>query len=216
MQTARNRRPLTQLAGCSLAVFCPFALAQDGSPAGKITYDYLYVDANSGSNNSDFGDNSNVTAVGVGGSMLYKENWLLVTDYAARFVHPENQTNEYYTLRPGVGYKYSYNEQLDFSSRARFGVLWSTVTNDITNQQISSDTASIYGLDLTITYRPIKTFELNLTGELSRSRIIDEDIWKLSAEYWWEPRFAVGVFYTYRDAQVSSTSEGGVLARYAY
>ncbi|MCL9782007.1 porin family protein [Vibrio sp. S4M6] len=196
--------------------FSSSVYAEENASTSSINYNYLYADASSGSLNEDIGGNSNVTAVGVGGSMLYKNSWLLVTDYAARFVHPENLTNEYYSLRPGVGYKYSITDKLDVSSRVRYGILWSSVTDDRTNATLSSDTNSIYGVDLMFTYKAMENLEVTLGGELSRSSPIDEDIFILRGDYYIDEHVAIGGFYTYRDAQTSRTNEGGISVRYAY
>ncbi len=148
--------------------------------------------------------------------MQYKDNWLLVTDYAARFIHPNGFTTEYYSLRPGVGYKYSLTNKLDVSSRVRYGALWSSTTNETTNTTVTNGTSSIYGIDLMLTYLAMENLEISVSGEMSRSSPIDEDIFMLRGDYYVNENIAIGGFYTYRDAQTSHTSEGGVSVRYAY
>ena len=216
MENMLKRGGIASAAYAALLTLAPMSYAEDNTSTSPIKYTYLYADVSSGSNSEDLGANSNVTAAGVGASMLYKENWLLVTDYAARFVHPDNLTNEYYSLRPGVGYKYSLTDKLDVSSRLRYGILWSNVTDDTTNTTLSNDTSSIYGIDLMFTYLAMENLEVSVIGEMSRSSPIDEDIFMLRGDYYIDENIAIGWFYTYRDAQTSRTSEGGVSVRYAY
>ncbi|MGY3569448.1 outer membrane beta-barrel protein [Vibrio paucivorans] len=190
------------------------AMVQTAVNAGK--YDYVYVDLSSGSYDKSLGGNNNVTAMGIGASSLYDDQWLLVLDYSARFFHPDNITEETYTLRAGAGYRYAINEQWDISTRAKVGSLWNKVTQDNPEVKLFSDSKFVYSIDASVNYFVTKQLELAAIGELSRSNLVDEDKLQLRADYHFEDNFAIGVLYTHRDFGEDTTNEGGLSLRYRF
>lgn len=199
------------LIGVSVAV-----LAEDPIRVHKVNQDYLYADVSAGSFDADNGAEGNVTSVMVGYSGLFAEHWLVVADYEARFIRPDETTTEIYSFRPGVGYKWDLNDDWLIYSRARAGYLRTVTTEDDTDQQLSDSSDLIYGIDLGLSYSPIDKLELTALGELSRSDALDEEIVKLRADYYVTRRFALGGFYSYRNAGEYTSNEGGISMRYAY
>ncbi|MCG9679898.1 transporter [Vibrio sp. Isolate24] len=182
--------------------------------AHDLNYDFLYADLSAGSLDENLGVNSNVTSLAVGGNMLLDDQFLATLDYEARFIHPKDTTTERYTLLPGAAFRYSLEDKWDLVAGAKAGFIWSTQTNDVTDEKISSDSKFMWGGDITLKYELSKLWELSVTGGVRRSDILDEDIFNMRGDYQISPKLMLGGFYTHRNNGSTTTNEGGVSLRY--
>lgn len=183
----------------------------------RFNYNYLYADLAAGSFNDDIGTNSNVTSLAVGGKKLIQEHVLATLDYEARFIHPNNNTTtENYTLLPGVALRYSIEEGWDLIAGAKLGYVWSSQTNDITDEKVFSDGDFMWGGDVSLKYELDQHWQISLTGEMRRSDILDEDIFNIRADYQIFPRMALAGFYNHRNNGKTTVNEGGISVKYWY
>ncbi|WP_248006959.1 porin family protein [Vibrio amylolyticus] len=195
------------------------ATAPQSSQAG-INHDYFYADLSSGSYDENIGVNSNVTALAVGFSADYRENWLLGFDYAARFVHrdvgTQEFTNEYYVMQPAVGYRFPLAEKFELAPRAKIGFKRLNIVEKDSDERIQREDDFIYGFDIKAIYRATKKLELAAIGELVRSESFDENVLVIRGDYHLSKNFSLGAFYTHRDMNDNTTNEGGIALRYYY
>ncbi|MFA0501410.1 hypothetical protein AB4496_21585, partial [Vibrio sp. 10N.222.46.A1] len=87
-----------------------------------LDYDHIYATAHSGSLNEDAGSNNNASSYGLGISYAITDDWLLLGDYSARFIHPDESTTRMDTLMPGIGYRYSIKRDLDIVAYYLLGI----------------------------------------------------------------------------------------------
>jgi|GEM_PF-922728 len=190
----------------------------------EVKYDYVYADLSAGSLNENLGVNNNVTALSIGGNYLWTDNVLLTLDYSARFIHPSATTTEFYTLLPGVAYRYPLLDKLDVIAGAKLGYLWASQTLDATDQELFKDNEMMWGASLEFKYALTKAWELAMRGEVNSSDLADVGVFHVRADYQFSSNLSVGGFYTHRDgdyqtAELSgnaTTNEGGISLRYLY
>ncbi|MEZ9229890.1 outer membrane beta-barrel protein [Vibrio amylolyticus] len=205
-----------------LFLFTGFSAMADEVPNGEmlssssINYDYFYADLSSGSYDETLGVNSNVTALAVGFSTLYRQNWLLGFDYSARFTHRDTETDEYYTIQPAIGYRFELMPNFELSPRVKVGFKRLNVVVDDTDVRLFRHDDFIYGGDLKAAYQLTKKLELAAVGELIRSEHFDENILTLRGDYRISQSFTLGGFYTHRDMKSNTTNEGGISLRFYY
>ncbi|KJY84885.1 membrane protein [Vibrio galatheae] len=198
--------------------------AAETNKLNNINYDFFYADLSAGSLNENLGVNNNVTALSVGGNYVFSDNVLFTLDYTARFIHPEDETTELYTLLPGVGYRYAIIDSLDLVVGAKLGYLWATQSVDNTNIKLFSDNDFSLGASVQLRYSPSEKWELAASGEYNYTDFLDETIFNLRADYQFAQRFTVGAFYTHRAGDFATTriqgnattNEGGISLRYLF
>ena len=117
-----------------------------------LDYDHIYATAYSGSLNEDAGGNNNASSFGLGGSYAMTGGWLLLGDYSARFIHPDDTTTRIDTLMPGVGYRYGIKKDLDVVAYYLLGITKGKVEDNDTNRTESSDTEFIQGVKVGLNY----------------------------------------------------------------
>jgi hypothetical protein len=181
-----------------------------------IDYDYFYADVSSGSFDENVGDNSNATSLAVGWSFLYRQDWLLGFDYSARFIHRDNETDEYYTMQPAVGYRFSITPNFELSPRVKIGFRRLNTVEEESDVRLIRHDDFLYGGDLKAAYKLTKNLELAAIAELVRSEHFDEEILTLRGDYHVSENVSFGGFYTHRDMKSNTTNEGGISLRYYY
>jgi len=189
-----------------------------------VNYNNLYADLSAGSLNENLGVNNNVTALSIGGNYLWTDNILATLDYSARFIHPDATTTEFYTLLPGIAYRYPIMDKLDIVATAKLGYLWASQTVDATDQELFKDNGVMWGGSLELKYALTKTWELAMRGELNNSDTADVGVFHVRADYQFSSNLSIGGFYTHRDGDYktseisgsATTNEGGISLRYFY
>ncbi|OIQ26619.1 outer membrane beta-barrel protein [uncultured Vibrio sp.] len=192
---------------------------EGASPRSSVinyNYNYVYADLSSGSYDETLGVNSNVTALAIGFSALYRVNWLVGFDYSARFAHRDNETDEYYTMQPAIGYRFELMPKLELSPRAKVGFKRLNTVEEESDVRLLRHDDFIYGGDLKLAYQWTKKLELAAIGELIRSEHFDENILTLRGDYRFSKKMTVGGFYTHRDMMSNTTNEGGISLRYYF
>lgn len=205
---------LSQIKTCSVALLViattlPISLASYGQVGGS-EHRYAYVDFSSGSLDENIGDNSNVTAIKVGGQLPMDQRWLATLDYSARFIHPENTTTEIYTLLPGIAARFDVGSGFEVVTGVKVGMQWARLTDDDTDIKLESSNEFVWGADVGLIYNITPRWRLATDAELNRSDILDVEIYSLRADYRFDSGFTVGGFYSHRDSDRGSTNEGGV------
>ncbi len=192
------------------------AFADEISSLDPLSYDYVYFDAASGSQDGSLGDNSDVTELAVGGFYPLSERWILTGDYRARFVHLEGTTAENYILLPGVGAYFPLGERLDLVVDAKAGGVRYVLSDDDTDDNLDSSTDWMLGGGVYLRYALTDQLQLGGTVKLNRSDRVDEDIFQLKIDYRFNKLFGLGGFYTYTDYGHNSENAGGLSARVYY
>ncbi len=218
MTLERTYHKLVSVVGCSIlasVIYTPQAEAQSAKTI-DAHYDYLYADVTSGRFDAEDGQDGNATSLAIGVSRVFNQDWLFVTDYSARFLHPDDVTVQRYTLMPGVGYRYSLSDSWDISSRVKAGMIWSQVKLDGTDEKINKDSEFIYGADVAVRFFATEKLSFLASAELNRSDIVDENIYIARADYRVSQRFTFGAFYSYRSDETLYVNEGGLSLKFAF
>ncbi|MBU2898232.1 porin family protein [Vibrio hepatarius] len=185
--------------------------------SNNFNYNYLYADLSAGSYDDDLGTNSNVTSLAVGGKKQFDKKILATLDYEARFIHPnDNTTTENYILLPGVAFNYSLDDKWDLIAGAKTGYVWSSSSNDITDEKLFSDGKFMWAGDVTLKHEISQYWQISLIGELRRSDFLDEDIFNMRAGYQVTDKIVVAGFYTHINNGKTTTNEGGISVKYLY
>ncbi|WP_192890443.1 outer membrane beta-barrel protein [Vibrio bathopelagicus] len=195
-------------------MFSP-SLWADTHSVDILDYDHIYATAHSGSLNEDVGSNNNASSYGLGVSYAMTDDWLLLGDYSARFIHPDDTTTRIDTLMPGVGYRYSIKNDLDIVAYYLLGITKGKVEDNDTNRTESSDTEFIQGVKAELNYGFAKRWIANGSVQVNRSDLFDEEIYHLGLRYLVTNKFAIGGSYQHRDGEGSKggserTNELGV------
>ncbi|MGF1755628.1 hypothetical protein L4C33_18770 [Vibrio makurazakiensis] len=186
-------------------------LSAEEVPSTILDYDYLYASVGSGSLNEDAGVNSNASIFSIGGSYQADDNWLVVGDYTARFLHPDETTTRADTLMAGAGYRYVIVRDFDFVTSYQIGVTKAKVElNDAANTTVSSDTEFIHGVKVALNYGFSESWIAIGSVQFNRSDLLDEEVYHTSLRYLVTPKFAVGGFYNHRNGQDERTNEIGI------
>lgn len=178
--------------------------------ATPLQYDYAYGSVSSGTYRSNSTDSDNASAVIIRLNHKFEGSDLLwSTDYGSRFVHPNNVTIDHYMLRVGLGYRWLLADKLDLVTNGKVGALRIDAGN--------KETDFVYSVDLGLRYAVTEKFETSLFAEALRNKWLDENIYTLSGDYYFYPKFALGGFYSYRDGERgTSIREAGILAKFNY
>ncbi len=187
-----------------------YSYAHKLNEATPVQYDYLYGSVNSGSYRSDTSEGDNVTAVELGIQHKVEDSDVLWSaDYGSRFVHFDNYTVDHYLLRTGLGYRWLLVDNLDFVARGKVGALRIDAGN--------KETDFVYSAELGFRYAVTQKFETSIFAEAIRNKWLDENVVTVSGDYYFYPKFALGGFVSYRDAEHNiSVREGGIMARFNY
>ncbi|PMM43319.1 outer membrane beta-barrel protein [Vibrio splendidus] len=189
-----------------IAVFSSNSWAVSGD-VNILDYDHIYATAHSGSLNEDAGSNNNASSYRLGVSYTMTDDWLLLGDYSARFIHPDETTTRIDTLMTGVGYRYSIRKDLDLVASYLLGITKGKVEDNDTNQTESSDTEFIQGLKAELNYGFAKRWIANGSVQVNRSDLFDEEIYHLGLRYLMTKKFAIGGSYQHRDGEGKIRSE---------
>ncbi|MCF7502434.1 MULTISPECIES: outer membrane beta-barrel protein [Vibrio] len=189
-----------------IAVFSSNSWAVSGD-VNILDYDHIYATAHSGSLNEDAGSNNNASSYGLGVSYTMTDDWLLLGDYSARFIHPDETTTRIDTLMTGAGYRYSIRKDLDLVASYLLGITKGKVEDNDTNQTESSDTEFIQGLKAELNYGFAKRWIANGSVQVNRSDLFDEEIYHLGLRYLVTNKFAIGGSYQHRDGEGKIRSE---------
>jgi len=192
-----------------LVVFSSVASAEPIS-AEILDYNYVYASAGSGSLNEDAGVNNNASIYSLGLSYEISDNWLVLGDYAARFIHPDETTTRADTLMGGVGYKYSIAQDFDLVTSYQVGVTKAKVELNDSNITVSSDTEFIHGAKVALNYGFAKSWIASGSVQVNRSDLFDEEVYHSSLRYLVTTKFAIGGFYNHRNGEQERTNELGV------
>lgn len=195
-------------------MFSP-SLWADTNAVDILDYDHIYATAHSGSLNEDAGGNNNASSYGLGVSYAMTDDWLLLGDYSARFIHPDDTTTRIDTLMPGVGYRYSIKRDLDVVAYYLLGITKGEVEDNDTNRTESSDSEFIQGVKAELNYGFAKRWIANGSVRVNRSDLFDEEIYHVGLRYLVTNKFAIGGSYQHRDGEGSKggserTNELGV------
>ncbi|MEZ8628340.1 outer membrane beta-barrel protein [Vibrio splendidus] len=187
----------------------------DTNAVDILDYDHIYATAHSGSLNEDAGGNNNASSYGLGVSYAMTDDWLLLGDYSARFIHPDDTTTRIDTLMPGVGYRYSIKRDLDVVAYYLLGITKGEVEDNDTNRTESSDSEFIQGVKAELNYGFAKRWIANGSVQVNRSDLFDEEIYHVGLRYLVTNKFAIGGSYQHRDGEGSKggserTNELGV------
>ncbi|WP_299695365.1 hypothetical protein [uncultured Vibrio sp.] len=179
-----------------------------------LDYDHLYATAHSGSFDEEGGGNDSASSFGVGFSYTVADSWVLLADYSARFIHPDESTTRIDTLMAGAGYRYSIKKDLDIVASYLLGITKGEIELNETNQTLESDTEFIQGVKLDLNYGFAKRWITNGSVQVNRSDLYDEEIYHLGLRYLVTSAFAIGGSYQHRDGEGKfrngSTDELGV------
>ncbi len=175
-----------------------------------VQYDHVYGSVKSGSYRSNSSDGDNVTAVELGIQHKFENSDLLWSaDYGSRFVHFDSHTVDHYLLRAGLGYRWLLVENLDLVTRGKVGALRIDAGN--------KETDFVYSADIGLRYAVTDKFETSIFAEAIRNKWLDENVVTVSGDYYFYPKFSLGGFVSYRDAEHNiSVREGGLMARFTY
>ena len=195
-------------------MFSP-SLWADTNAVDILDYDHIYATAHSGSLNEDAGSNNNASSYGLGVSYAMTDDWLLLGDYSARFIHPDESTTRIDTLMAGAGYRYSIKKDLDIVASYLLGITKGEVELNGSNETIESDTEFVQGVKAELNYGFAKRWIANGSVQVNRSDLFDEEIYHLGLRYLVTNKFAVGGSYQHRDGEGSKggserTNELGV------
>ncbi|MGF1746705.1 hypothetical protein [Vibrio minamisatsumaniensis] len=195
-------------------LFSPSLWAEDHR-MDVLDYDHIYATAHSGSLNEDAGRNSNASSFGLGGSYTINDDWLLLGDYSARFIHPDESTTRIDTLMTGAGYRYGIKKDLDIVASYQLGITKGEVELNRTNETLESNTEFVQGVKAELNYGFAKRWIANGSVQLNRSDLFDEEIYHLGLRYLVTNKFAIGGSYQHRDGESSKgvrerTNELGV------
>ncbi len=122
---------------------------------------------------------------GLGVSYAMTDDWLLLGDYSARFIHLDDTSQlELIRFMPGVGYRYSI-KKIQMWWLTTYSVLpckWSWKTTTI-NRTESSDTEFIQGIKAELNYGFAKRWIANGSVQVNRSDLFDEEIYHVGLRY---------------------------------
>ncbi|MFA0569016.1 outer membrane beta-barrel protein [Vibrio gallaecicus] len=180
------------------------------NPTDILDYDYIYASAGSGSLNEDATANANASVYALGVSYMMNDNWLLMGDYTARFIHPDDTTTRIDTLMGGIGYRYNLMQDFDFIASYNLGITKAKVELNTNNIAVSSDTELIHGGKVALNYGFAESWIASGSIQVNRSDLIDEEIYQTSLRYLVTSRFAIGGFYAHRDGNTQRTNELGI------
>lgn len=186
------------------------SLLANSLPSEILDYNHVYASAGSGSLNEDAGGNNNASIFSLGLSHEMTDEWLILGDYAARFVHPNESTTRTDTLMGGVGYKYRIDQDFDFVASYLLGVTKSKAELNESNVTLSSETEFIHGAKIALNYGFSRAWIANGSIQFNRSDLFDEEVYHAGLRYLVTPKFAVGGFYNHRNGSENRTNELGV------
>lgn len=111
---------------------------------------------------------------------------------------------------------YSLEDKWDIIAGVKIGYVWSSKTNDTTDEKLFSDNDFMWGGDISLQYEVNQDWQISLTGELRRSDILDEDIFNMRAGYNINKMFVIAGFYTHKNYGKTTTNEAGISLKYMY
>ncbi|EKO3580097.1 Ail and OmpX [Vibrio metschnikovii] len=197
----------------AMSIF-PLAHAENSHAEQRLKYDFFSAELTSGTMSGLYaaGKSDNTTALSIGVShQLAERRVLLISDYSARFYHPDDETIEQYRLRFGAGYHWSIIDKLDLVSHARVGVL--RISSDYT---VDNETRSVFGADIGLRYLIRPDWEASLFAEANYNHWQDEYVLTLRTDYQLSKRLALGGLVTYRDGEWQNINEVGITMRIHY
>lgn len=191
--------------------------------AKQVSSNYDYVEAGlySGRYHHEGYDSNNASTLDFGLSNKMDSNILLLGDYSARFIHPDHMTVRLDTLMAGAGYVFALMPKLDFALSYHAGIAkWDVSDKDHNSPVLSyiteSETKFIQGIRGQLNYAVTENWLVGLQGQLNRSDLFDEDIYKLSVDYFVTPTFSIALLGSHRSTSKVNTNEGGVRLRLQY
>ncbi|WP_341666091.1 hypothetical protein [Vibrio sp.] len=122
----------------------------------------------------------------------------------------------YEGIPQGMALSYSLEDNWDIVAGVKIGYVWSSKTNDITDEKIFSDNEVMWGGDISLKYEISQYWQMSLTGELRRSDILDEDIFNMRADYQINEMFVIAGLYTHKNYGKTTTNEVGISLKYFY
>ncbi|PMH46582.1 hypothetical protein BCU68_00610 [Vibrio sp. 10N.286.49.B3] len=205
--------PLLFISTLSMNVF---AQSMNDQRSGKASYDYVNLGFSSGSFNPEYGDSTNVSSLTLGLSHQFADHWLILADYNARYIHPDDASVQLDILTVGGGYRFPLQDNLDIVAAYKLGATKAKSELDHSSITNSSDTefiqAGYIGLNYAMTSRWFSTASV----QFNSSDLLDENIYSIELRYFMSQRFSLGGSYTYRDAKGQTTNEGGVSLQFDY
>ncbi len=181
-----------------------------------LSYDYVYGDLASGTKDESLGRNSDIMDLKVGGYYKLDDTWLLTGDYSARFIHLDNTTAQNYVLLPGIGAHFMLSSRLDMLVDGKVGGIRYVLTDDDTDDNISTSTKLMYGAGVRFRYALTDNWQLGAGLNLHRSDVVDEDIMDVRVDYRFNDLFGLGGFYTHSEYDHHTSNSGGISARVYY
>jgi len=201
------------------AAFSFEGMAQDNE-SKDLDFNYVTASVYSGSLNADAGGNNNASVFGLGVSYELTDKWLLVGDYTARFIHPDESTTRIDTLMGGAGYRFNIRKDLDIVASYLLGVTKGEVELNSNNQTLESDTEFIHGGKLDLNYGFAKRWVANGSIQANRSELFDEEIYHLGLRYKITSKFSIEGAYQHRNGDSDNggerTNELGLAFRLEY
>ncbi|MEZ9058153.1 outer membrane beta-barrel protein [Vibrio pelagius] len=201
------------------AAFSFEGMAQDNE-SKDLDFNYVTASVYSGSLNADAGGNNNASVFGLGVSYELTDKWLLVGDYTARFIHPDESTTRIDTLMGGAGYRFNIRKDLDIVASYLLGVTKGEVELNSNNQTLESDTEFIHGGKLDVNYGFAKRWVANGSIQANRSGLFDEEIYHLGLRYKITSKFSIEGAYQHRNGDSDNggerTNELGLAFRLEY
>lgn len=193
----------------------PFGLVAETKPNTQFeNYNLFGAELTSGTMDGVYaaGRSDNTTALAIHLSYRPLANQLLlISDYSARFYHPQDQTVEQYRLRVGAGYFWPLRENLHLLTHIKVGGLrisGNQVTNNLTRE--------IYSADLGLRYAIDEHWLISLLAEANFNHWQDEYVYTLKADYQLNRRLALGAMMTFRDGEYQDINEFGMTLRIHY
>lgn len=186
-----------------------------------INYDYVEAGFYSGRYQYEGHDSNNVSTLDLSFSNQTQLNILLLGDYSARFIHPDHMTVRLDTLMAGAGYVFTLMPKLDLVVSYHAGIAKWDVSDKEHNKPIlssisESETKFIQGIRGQFNYALTDKWLLELQGQLNRSDLFNEDIYKLSFDYFITPTFSMALLGSHRSTSKVNTNEGGIRLRLKY
>ncbi|WP_255230553.1 outer membrane beta-barrel protein [Vibrio pelagius] len=201
------------------AAFSFEGMAQDNE-SKDLDFNYVTASVYSGSLNADAGGNNNASVFGLGVSYELTDKWLLVGDYTARFIHPDESTTRIDTLMGGAGYRFNIRKDLDIVASYLLGVTKGEVELNSNNKTLESDTEFIHGGKLDLNYGFAKRWVANGSIQANRSELFDEEIYHLGLRYKITSKFSIEGAYQHRNGDSDNggerTNELGLAFRLEY
>ena len=201
------------------AAFSFEGMAQDNE-SKDLDFNYVTASVYSGSLNADAGGNNNASVFGLGVSYELTDKWLLVGDYTARFIHPDESTTRIDTLMGGAGYRFNIRKDLDIVASYLLGVTKGEVELNSNNKTLESDTEFIHGGKFDLNYGFAKRWVANGSIQANRSELFDEEIYHLGLRYKITSKFSIEGAYQHRNGDSDNggerTNELGLAFRLEY